>query len=223
MLAFQNVVRLGYRYIETDVHVTRDGVLLAFHDELLDRVTDHAGKISDLKYADVKAARINGVEPIPRLEDVLSSWPDVKFNIDPKHDASVEPLCELLQRMNAIDRVCVGSFSGERLNRVRKSLGPSLCTSLGPAEVLRLRLSSYGAPVGNFGAACAQVATHHFGIPAADKYMIRAVRKRGMQLHVWTINHEADMERLIDLGVDGIMTDEPARLKSILQRKGLWR
>ena len=196
---------------------------MAFHDDKLDRVTDQVGRIADLNYADVKIARIDGVEPIPRLDEVLSSWPNVKFNIDPKDDASVEPLCKMLKHINAIERVCVGSFSGKRLRTIRKTLGPTLCTSMGPMEVLRLRLGGIGTPVGYFAAACAQVATQHYGIPAADKSMIRAAHRRGLQLHVWTIDDEYEMERLIDLGVDGIMTDEPLRLKSVLQRRGLWK
>ncbi len=93
---------------------------------------------------------------------------------------------------------------------------------MGPSEVLRLRLASLGVPVGDFSAACAQVACRHYGIPAADALMIRAAHKRGMQHHVWTIDDDTEMERLIDLGVDGIMTDQPARLKAVLQRRGLW-
>ncbi len=222
MRAFEGAIDLGYRYIETDVHVTRDGVLLAFHDDILDRATDGKGPIAALDYHSVKSVRIDGAEPIPQLADILSSWPNVKVNIDPKHDAAVDPLCDLLLQMNAVDRVCIGSFSDKRLKHVRDRLGESVCTSMGPAEVIRLRLASVGAPTGQFGAACAQVAVRHYGIPAADKLMVRAAQKRGMQLHVWTIDEEAEMERLIALGVDGIMTDEPARLKSVLKRKGLW-
>jgi len=222
MLAFESAVNLGYQYIETDAHITRDGVLLAFHDDELDRVTDKQGRIVDLNYGQVAGAKIDGREPVPRLEQVRGTWPKIKFNIDPKHDAVVDPLCDLLKRMNAVDRVCIGSFSGARLIRARRNLGPSLCTSMGPREVLRLRLASLGVPVGSFSAACAPVARRHYGIPSADSGMIRAAHKRGMQLHVWTIDDDREMERLIDLGVDGLMTDQPSRLKAVLQRRGLW-
>lgn len=222
MRAFQGAIDLGYRYIETDAHVTRDGVLLAFHDDLLDRVTDKRGRILELDYAQLEDAKIDGTEPVPLLEDVLGAWPDVKFNIDPKNDAVVDPLCDLLRRMGAIDRVCIGSFSGRRLFRIRQNLGASICTSMGPRDVLRLRLASLGVPVGGFSAACAQVATRHYGVPAADAGMIRAAHERGMQLHVWTIDDEREMERLIDLGVDGIMTDRPGVLRGVLERLGLW-
>ncbi len=172
MRAFEGAVNLGYQYIETDAHITRDGVLLAFHDELLDRVTDSKGRIAELNYDQVVGAKIDGREFVPRLEDALGAWPKIKFNIDAKNDAVVNPLCDLLSRMNAVDRVCIGSFSGRRLIRIRQKLGPSICTSMGPREVLRLRLASLGVPVGDFSAACAQVATHHYGVPAADSGMM---------------------------------------------------
>ncbi|MEA2704712.1 MAG: glycerophosphoryl diester phosphodiesterase, partial [Actinomycetota bacterium] len=86
MRAFENAVNLGYRYVETDVHTTADGVLVAFHDDHLDRVTDQRGRICDLKWSEVGTARVAG-EGIPLLEDILGAWPDVRVNIDPKHDA----------------------------------------------------------------------------------------------------------------------------------------
>ena len=146
MRAFERAVNLGYQYIETDAHITHDGVLLAFHDHVLDRVTDQIGRITELNYAQVADAKIDGREPIPRLEDALGAWPKIKFNIDAKNDAVVDPLCDLLSRMNAVDRVCIGSFSGRRLIRIRQKLGPSICTSMGPREVLQLRLASLVLP-----------------------------------------------------------------------------
>jgi glycerophosphoryl diester phosphodiesterase len=222
MRAFRGAVELGYHYIETDVHVTSDGVLLAFHDDVLDRVTDVQGRIATMPYAAVREALIDGQEPIPRLEEVLAEFPETKFNLDPKHDSVVEPLARQLLHMDAVPRVCVGSFSGERLRRIRELLGPTLCTSMGPAEVLRLRLASFGLPVGDFASACAQVPTHHRGIPTADRRFIDAAHQRGLQVHVWTIDDEVEMERLLELGVDALMTDEPERLRTVLRKLGRW-
>jgi glycerophosphoryl diester phosphodiesterase len=89
MPAFEGAVRLGYRYVETDVHVTSDGALLAFHDDVLDRVTDHEGDIAKLPWEVVRTARVGGREPIPLLEELLGTFPDLHVNIDPKHDAAV--------------------------------------------------------------------------------------------------------------------------------------
>ena len=86
MTAFEHAVGLGYRYVETDVHLTADGVLVAFHDDRLDRVTDATGAIADLTWDRVRRARVAGVDPIPRFEELLAAWPDLRINIDPKDD-----------------------------------------------------------------------------------------------------------------------------------------
>src|SRR4051794_21591429 len=143
MPAFEHAVRLGYRYVETDVHVTADGVLLAFHDEVLDRVTDREGVVAKLPWSVVKEARVDGREPIPLFADLLAAWPELRVNIDPKHDEAVEPLVEALRAAGAADRVCIGAFSDERLVRVRTLL-PGVCTSLGPVGTLQLGLASQG-------------------------------------------------------------------------------
>lgn len=222
MVAFEGAARLGYRYIETDVHCTRDGVLVAFHDDVLDRVTDGKGRIADLDYATVKAARVDGREPIPLMEELLGALPDMKINIDPKLDNAVEPLVDVIKRTGSIDRVCIGSFSGARLTRIRKMLGPALCTSMGPLDVTRLRAASYGLPVGGFAVGCAQVPVTSHGLTVVDRRFVRAAHRRELQVHVWTIDDPDEMNRLLDLGVDGLMTDRPAVLKQVLQDRGLW-
>jgi glycerophosphoryl diester phosphodiesterase len=224
MAAFASVIELGYRYVETDARATADGVLLAFHDATLDRVTDRSGRISALPYATVSRARIAGTEPIPVLSDALGAWPDVRFNIDVKEASAVRPLIELLRRDGVIDRVCVTSFSDARLAAVRDALGPRLCTSLGPREAIRLRLASYrdtdagGSPV----AGCAQVPARLGRVPLADARLVAAAHRRDLQVHVWTVNTEAEMNRLLDLGVDGIMTDDAVLLRAVLEARGQW-
>ena len=217
MKAFQYAVDLGYAYIETDAYATRDGVLLAFHDDRLDRVTDRKGVIADLDYADIRAARIGGSEPIPLLEELLTTWPAVKINIDPKHDGAVEPLIALLKRLNALERVCIGSFSDTRIARVRGAFGPAVCTSMGPKEVARFWLAKRRIPVGRFGANCAQIPVKQSGVTLVDAVAVRAAKRLGLQIHVWTIDDEAEMRRLIALGVDGIMTDRPSLLRGVLK------
>src|SRR5688500_4049586 len=156
MRAFEQAVALGYRYVETDVHVTADGVLLAFHDDVLDRVTDRTGVIAELPWSTVSEAKVDGKEPIPRLEELLAAWPDLRVNIDPKHDASVEPLADVLRRAAAVDRVCIGAFSDDRLERVRALL-PGVCTSLGPIGTLHLGQAAHGEAIGALPSPCAQV------------------------------------------------------------------
>jgi len=222
MPAFQGAVDLGYRYLETDVHVTADGVLLAFHDDRLDRVTDRTGMIGDLPYREVEKALVDGREPIPLMEDLLGAWPDVRINIDPKHDGAVEPLVEVIRRTRAVDRVCIGAFSDARLARVRELLGPDLCTSLGPRDIAKLRASSFGLPGRPPPAPCVQVPVAFRGVTVTDRRFVRTCHSLGIQVHVWTIDDPAEMTRLLDLGVDGLMTDRPAVLKDVLSARGEW-
>jgi glycerophosphoryl diester phosphodiesterase len=226
MPAFQGAVDLGYRYVETDVHATRDGVLLAFHDDKLDRVTDRRGVIAEMDYKDVAAARVSGKEPIPRLEELLLIWPTIRINIDPKRDNAVGPLIRVLRETGAIERVCVTSFSGPRTQAVRGALGPKLCTGLGPMATTRLRFSSWCGPLGflwgGFEQGCGQLPVRQHGIRLIDRMLVDRAHEAGLQIHVWTIDEPAEMNRLIDLGVDGLMTDEPAVLKAVLLERGLW-
>ena len=219
--AFQAAVDLGYRYLETDVHTTADGVLVAFHDDTLDRVTDRQGRIRELPWSTVREARIDG-EPIPLLEDLLASFPAARLNIDAKHDTSVEPLVEVLRRTNSFDRVCIAAFSDRRLARVRRLTAQRVCTAAGPREIGQLRIGSFGIPAGTIGAACVQVPPSIAGRPLVDRRFVDAAHRRHLQVHVWTIDHAPQMERLLDLGVDGIMTDRPATLKEVLQGRGEW-
>ena len=221
LLAFEGAVQQGFRYLETDTHCTLDGVLLAFHDDRLDRVTNGTGVIAELSYDAIRSVRVDGTEPIPRLDELLTSFPDTRFNIDPKSDASVTPLLRLIQDIGEEHRVCIGSFSDRRIRRVRQAV-PGICTSMGPIETLRARITSLGIPTGSFEALAAQVPIRWNGIKIVDRRFVDAIHRRGLQLHVWTVNDPTQMEELLDLGVDGIMTDQPAILKRILIRRQQW-
>ncbi|MGI9079374.1 MAG: glycerophosphodiester phosphodiesterase [Acidimicrobiales bacterium] len=221
MAAFDHAVGLGYTYLETDVHVTADGILVAFHDDVLDRVTDRRGRIADLPWSEVGAARVDG-QAIPLLCDLLDAWPHVRVNIDAKHDAAVEPLVGVIEAAAAHDRVCVAAFSDRRLARFRRLTGGRVCTAAGPGEIARLRLASFGLANRHPAAGCAQVPVRFGRARIVDGAFIGACRRRGLQVHVWTIDEAAEMERLLDLGVEGIMTDHPAVLKEVLQARNQW-
>jgi glycerophosphoryl diester phosphodiesterase len=258
LAAFAHAVEMGYRYVETDVHVTADGVLVAFHDATLDRMTDTAGRISDLPWREVRAARV-GIrdghdERVPTFEELLGTWPDLRVNVDPKSDAAVGPLVEAVRRTNALDRVCVGSFSDHRLRAARRALGPGLCTSLGPRGVTRLRALSLGpsgraargapgTPVPTNGAPTTAAPTAAlngrpavplaqvpirarvaggYRLPIVDARFVRYAHRRGIEVHVWTVDDAEEMTRLLDLGVDGIMTDRVEVLREVLSARGQW-
>ena len=222
MPAFEGAVRLGYRYLETDVHLTADGALVAFHDDVLDRVTDRTGRIAELPWSEVRRALVDGREPPCLLEDLLGALPETRVNIDPKHDAAVPALAEVIDRTGALDRVCVGAFSDRRLGRLRALLGPGLCTSLGPVGVARLRAAAVGLPAGRLPSPCAQVPARAGRVTVVDEAFVRAAHRRGVQVHVWTVDEPDEMDRLLDLGVDGLMTDRPEVLRDVLIRRGSW-
>ncbi len=222
MTAFEQAVRMGYRYLETDVQATADGVPLAFHDSVLDRLTDRRGRVADLPYREVAKARIGGQEPIVLLEDLLAAFPEVRFNIDVKHPAAIDPLVSAIRRTGALDRVCVASFSDRRLAAVRAALGPQLCTSLGPREVFWLRTGASIRLLDRLvprGIPCVQVPPW---LPLLTRRFINHAHVLGMQVHVWTINDPVVMHRLLDLGVDGIMTDRIDTLRDVLTTRGAW-
>jgi glycerophosphoryl diester phosphodiesterase len=225
MPAFQACVDLGYRYLETDVRVTADGVLVAFHDPTLERVTDRTGRVEHLPWSEVGTARIGGREPIIRLEDLLGAWPDVRFNLDIKAAGVLAPLLRTVRRLDCADRICLGSFSDARIAAARRLFGPAVCTSLGPRGVAALRLSSYSpraAGLVRIQAGCAQVPLQLGGRALVDERFIDAAHARGLQVHVWTVDDPDDCTAMLDLGVDGVMTDRPAMLRNLLEKRGEW-
>jgi len=248
--AFEHAVSLGYGYLETDLQATSDGVLLAFHDRTLDRVTSRTGRISRMSYREVSGALIAGTEPIPLLEDLLAAWPDVRFNIDLKDSPAVRPLAEVLRRTAAWDRVCVVSFSASRLRAARRAFGRQVCMA---ASLIGTAVVRFGGPrdprgphrtgphrgplaaqatlappergpyaalaerLARTGVRCAQVPES----VATESFVGRA-HALGLQVHVWTVNDTAAMTGLLDIGADGIMTDETVALRDLLIRRGQW-
>lgn len=223
MAQFRRAVEMGYRYIETDVHATADGRLVAFHDSTLDRVTDGAGRIADLPWEDVRHARVGGREPVPLFEELLETFPEVRWNVDIKAEPALRAFLELLERTDAWNRVCVGSFSEARVLRAQRLAGPKLATSFGTRGVLNLRLRSWGLPAAvRRSAVAAQVPEAQSGVPVVDHRFVRAAHAYGLQVHVWTINEPERMHRLLDLGVDGIMTDHIDTLRKVMEERGVW-
>ena len=216
--AFEYAINLGYRYLETDVQVTADGVLVAFHDNDLLRTTGRPGKISELPWSEVSKALVDGKAHIPLFDDLLGTWPEARINIDCKSDAAVEPLVACLRRTNSLARVCVGAFRDGRLRRLRKALGAELCTSLGPLETALLRFGLLRNPPG----LAAQVPVKEGPVTMVNRAFVERAHRLGLHVHVWTIDDAAEMRRLLDLGVDGIMTDRPVILREVLESRGTW-
>lgn len=225
MTAFQAAVDLGYRHLETDVRVTGDGVALAFHDAILDRVTNSRGELRRLSWRQVRTARILDREPIPRLEEVLSAFGEVIVNIDVKCDAAVGPTLDAIRRTSAWHRVRLAAFSPARLLQLRQSAGPGTPSALTAGEVLALRHGRSGllpGPPRRAGLA-AQVPPRIGRLDIIQPRFLAAARARGIEVHAWTVNRRPEMVRLLDLGVDAIITDRADLLRDVLRERGQWR
>ena len=219
--AFEHAVKLGYAYLETDAHATSDGTVVAFHDKTLDRVTDRAGAIAKLAASEVAAARIEGTDPIPLLEDLLGAWPDVRFNIDVKDSPAARPLADLIRRAAAWDRVCITSFSAARLRATRRLLDRPVCMATSPVGAAALRSGLPGRLLGrSFARRSVRCAQLPIGLATAP--VIGRAHAAGLQVHVWTVNDRDLMSSLLDLAVDGIMTDKTELLREVLIERGQW-
>ena len=225
LATFQRAVDMGFTYLETDVHATADGVLVAVHDPTLDRVTDTLGRISELPWADVARARLADGSPVPRIPELLEALPHARIAIDLKSDESVGPMVRLLQaNPRWLERICLGSFSDARLTAVRVRLGPALCTSTGPAGVLAHRMAAAvrrPTPTRYLGN-CLQVPAAVGRLTVVTAGFVEAAHDQGRPVHVWTVDDPDEMTRLLDLGVDGIMTDRPEVLRTVLTSRGQW-
>jgi len=219
--AFEYAAAAGYAYLETDARSTSDGALVAFHDGTLDRVTDMRGSVSSMTYKRLSSARVAGTEQIPLIEDLIGSFPGLRFNIDLKDSGTIDPLVRVLKRTEAWDRVCVTSFNGQRLVEAQRKLDNPVCFAVTPAAMVALRY--LGAPgkalagVARSGAQCAQVPMR-----IATRRFIERSHALGLQVHVWTLNTRAQIEQALDLGADGVMTDEVDLLRGILTERGQW-
>ena len=225
LAAFEHAVALGYDYLETDVHVTRDGVLLAFHDSVLDRVTDRKGEIVRLTYEEVRTAVIGGRAEVPTLAILFDAFPEARFNIDIKSEGAVSALADFINAREAWDRVLVGSFSRRRLQRFRRLVHQPVPTSATAAEVLLFRYlpSARLADLLTPDFAAFQIPYRHGPLLVANAGLVRRAHAAGKHVHVWTVDDPAEMNALLDLGVDGIFTDRTDLLKDVLIARGQWR
>ncbi|MGB3762926.1 MAG: glycerophosphodiester phosphodiesterase family protein [Ornithinimicrobium sp.] len=230
MAAFEAAVELGYRYVETDTHATSDGVAVAVHDPTLDRVTDRIGVIAQLPWRTVSQALIGGREPIPRLDELLHAWPTLRINIDVKSDSAVAPTVAAIERAQAHDRVCIGSFSDRRRRETLRRLSRPVARSAGQIAGAGFRLGS--ALPHRLGHRITQRSLRHldavqlpaqrYRVPLVTGPSVDAAHRAGLVVHVWTINDVAEMNALLDLGVDGLISDRADLLKDVLIQRGQW-
>ncbi|WP_211489916.1 glycerophosphodiester phosphodiesterase [Georgenia thermotolerans] len=220
--AVEHTLALGLGYLETDVRASADGVAVLSHDPTVDRTTDGTGRVDELTWARLAELRdASGERPL-RLDELLGDYPTLRVNIDAKDDRVVDPLVAAIERTGAQDRVGLASFSDARLARLGARL-PGVARSLGRRGVGRLLAA---ARVGRLApvppAACVQVPPSYRGVPVVTPRFVQAAHRRGLAVHVWTVDEPAEMVRLLDLGVDGLITDRPRVLRDVLDGRGAW-
>jgi glycerophosphoryl diester phosphodiesterase len=220
--AFRNAYQHGFRYLETDLHATADGVIIAFHDDRLDRVTNRTGRVRDLTWAQIREASVAGTEPILTLTELFDLFPDALLNLDPKDDAVVDGLVEMIAAHGVHDRVCVSSFSRRRAARIKQLVeqtGPRLCTGAGPLAIatVLLRLPFRSALR---GIDVLQVPARWGPIRVATSGFVRRAHRLGMHVHVWTIDDPEEIRELLRCGVDGVMSDDLLALRGVFDELG---
>jgi len=236
LYAFEHALRLGIDALELDIHASRDGVLVVRHDPVIDTTTDGAGRIRDLTLEQIKALdagytwtadegrtfpfRGLGIT-IPTLEEVFQAFPRTPLSIDikPVDPVVVRVFSQMLREYNRLEQVVVGSFHDPQLCRFRL-LCPGVDTAAGVSETRRFyllnlfRLSRfYRSPAKAF-----MIPEYSGRLRLVTPRFIRSAHAQGLRVDVWTVNEVKDMRRLIDWGVDGIITDYPRRLLVLLNR-----
>ena len=215
--AFTDAYDLGYRWLETDVQISKDGVLYAIHDDNLKNITGKNVKIHDLGSDDLDQVLIKGKYNIPRLEKLLQKFNDATFNLDSKNINSAKALVKLLNREKFFKNLCLGSFSHKTLQYIRKSLKRDFPTTFSPMEVFSLlvdiKLDREPRYRGNY----LQIPEGYFGYKLVSKKLLDFCKKNKIKVHIWTINESNKMKNLIAMGVDGIMTDKCRSLLKALR------
>lgn len=237
MYAFSRAVEMGVDVLEMDLHSTSDGALVIIHDDTLERTTNGTGRVNSLTLAQLKALdagyrwspdgggtfpyRGQGIT-VPTLQEVFSAFPGMRFNIDIKQGqpALADSFCRMIRDHGTQSRVMVASFRPEALDEFRRDC-PEVATSASAADVLAFMALKVEPP----GAAsrvplpqALQVPEYAGGRQVVTREFVEAAHQRHIEVHVWTINDEAVMRRMLDLGVDGIITDYPDRLLALLKR-----
>ena len=233
--SFSGAYEMGYRHFETDLHLTKDGVLVCFHDPTVDRTINGFGRMEDHTLAELQSLDAgyrhgtrdgfsfrDGRSRVPTLEWVLTTFPDVSVVVDLKSNGLARPLAELIDRLEARDRLIVGSFHDHRLMEFQELTRGQVPVSTGLALSRLWVLASRVGRAGGGDAAALQLPTHMRGVRVVDEKLVNAAHTAGLHVHVWTVNEESEMNRLLDIGVDGLITDRPDRLKDLLVSRELW-
>lgn len=232
MPAFQGAFDLGYRYFETDVRISRDGVVVVFHDKTLDRTTNGTGLVSDWLFEDLRhldAAWSFGAEDgyplrgtgvgISSLDELFATFPEVHLNIDLKGKGLEWPVAEIIGDHGRQNRTLIGSFVDRRIARFRRVTAGAVATSAGPSAVSAMWTASRRGRTIERPVVAYQVPYNYRSLKVDQKY-VDAIHSSGAQIHCWTVDEATEIRRLLDMGVDGIVTDRLDILNDVMRERG---
>ena len=220
--SFRRALDLGYRVLETDVHGSKDGTAYIFHDDTLERLTGESLRISDLKDTDIDSLKVNTSSIIPRLSSIIEEFPEGLFNLDAKTWEATTPIVNTIRKMQFSTKVCIGSFNNARINVIINELGPETCHSMGTSNVIKFFVGAHLGIKQNFTSQCIQLPIKQFGISLITRKILKYADQLSIRIHFWTINDPTIMKKLIELNVDGIMTDDCILLKDVMQKHNEW-
>jgi len=212
--AFEYALELGCAYIETDVQLSADGIPYIFHDDNLLRLLGRETLFNSLNSSEIDNLRLFDSYKIPKLKAALDKFPEALFQIDVKTDEVAMPALKVIEECNSLNRICIASFSSDRLKKVNNAY-PEVCLSMGPKEVVKLLLASFGLYRKKIPGNCLQIPIYQYGIKLVTQRFVDYVQSIDLKIHVWTINDVPTMQKLIDMKVDGIITDKPSELKKL--------
>ena len=213
--AFKSADSLGYKYIETDLRETIDGKIITFHDASIKRITGSNITINRSSLADIRMRRLPKNESIPTIDEVLEELPNSYFNMDLKVPNMEEKVLKKIKSHNALDRICLGSFNSRTIKKIN-ALEPKILTSMGLTQVVIYKFFNT-----KNNSKLIQIPISWNGIKVVTKKFIEKVHNDNLKVHVWTVNQEDEMQKLIDMGVDGIMTDNSIGLMNVMKKNDL--
>ena len=217
--SFKYALEIGSDIIETDIQLSSDGIPYIFHDDDLKRIPGIDKNFNELLASEIDELIIFDDYKIPTLEETLKQFPNTRFQIDFKTDEVVDPAIEIINKLPNIKKnLCVASFSSQRLQKIRSKLS-DVTYSMGPHEVLKLLLKSFGVYRGEISGDCLQIPIYRYGIKIVTQRFVDFCKRENIKISVWTINSIEEMDYLIDLDVDGIITDKPKALINLLASK----
>ena len=217
--SFKYALEIGSDIIETDIQLSSDGIPYIFHDDDLKRIPGIEKNFNELLASEIDELNIFDDHKIPTLEETLKQFPNTKFQIDFKTDEVVDPAIEIINKFPHIKKnLCIASFSSQRLQKIKSKLS-DVTYSMGPHEVLKLLLKSFGIYRGEISGDCLQIPIYRYGIKIVTKRFLDFCKRENIKISVWTINSIEEMDYLIGLDVDGIITDKPKALINLLASK----